>query len=94
MKYPITFIIFLIFTLTSSIISPDPEQCGSTGVRCAPGYTCCRCKYDPQLCSKGWRCYAVTNGVCCSDGKTCCPYNNKCVTISDKTTCSPLSFLS
>lgn len=92
MKYLIPLLIFYIFTLISSVISPDPELCGTSGRRCAQGYTCCKCIYDPQLCSNGWRCYAETNGVCCSDGKTCCPYNNKCVTTDGKTICTSLAF--
>ena len=76
----------LLVICISFVISAD-EKCGSTGVSCQPGFTCCRCPIDPQICSRGWRCFAIPNAICCSDGKTACPQGTKCEKQGSETKC-------
>ncbi len=36
--------IIVILLIFSFVCSPDPRQCGATGVSCQPEFTCCQCK--------------------------------------------------
>lgn len=90
MKYLALLAIF--FLTISSMFSLTPEQCGNTGVSCNFGQTCCR--VSTQITKSGWKCYYVSNGVCCSSGDICCPQGNKCQVVGNQTICTTVkSFL-
>lgn len=66
-------VILSIIALSAVVcLNKQPWECDNLGKqKCQQSQTCCRG-------GAGWRCYPVTHGTCCSDGKSACPHGTKC----------------
>ncbi|XP_039593460.1 progranulin-like [Polypterus senegalus] len=66
--------------MTSFERSNDKEE--SPQVRCDSLYVCPGLQTCCRHATGDWGCCPYSQGVCCSDGYTCCPYGTRCVSFN------------